>query len=72
MMIKELRNIAPGALEKRYGESITNDLTEYQVLEQIAIVRKCFKKGEEPDMKKASAALRESRSGIKTASAPVC
>ena len=53
-MIKELRNIAPGALEKRYGESITNDLTEYQVLEQIAIVRKCFKKGEEPDMKKAS------------------
>ena len=53
-MIKELRNIAPGALEKRYGESITNNLTEYQVLEQIAIVRKCFKKGEEPDLKKAS------------------
>ena len=53
-LIKELRIVAPEALAKRYGDTITDSLSEPEVLETIAVVRKCYKKGEVPDLKKAA------------------
>lgn len=53
-LIKELRVAAPNALMERYGESVTDSLSEPEVLEAIAVVRKCYKKGEVPDLKKAA------------------
>ena len=53
-LIKELRNVSPDALKNRYGETISEDLSAPEVLEAIAVARKCYKKGEVPDLKKAA------------------
>jgi len=61
-LIGLLRRLYPGALERRFAIQETGD--NYSILEQICIRRRCFTKGEEPDLRKASAMLTdEFRSG---------
>lgn len=52
----------PGVLKERY--EIEEDTDKYETLKQICIGRRCFKKGEEPDIDKAAAIIMEDfRSG---------
>ena len=52
----------PGVLKERY--EIEEDTDKYETLKQICIDRRCFKKGEEPDIDKAAAIIMEDfRSG---------
>lgn len=52
----------PGLLKERYG--VEENLNKFELLTKICISRRCFKKGEEPDIEKAAAMLMEDfRSG---------
>ena len=54
----------PGLLEKRYEIEISEDMSNCDILERICEARKCFLKGEELDIMKASGILVEDfRSG---------
>ena len=48
-----LREDYPGSLSKRYGEELEESAKEIQILEQIAVLRGCLKKGGEPDAERA-------------------
>ena len=52
ILIKKLKEAAPGVLEKRYN--VKEDASEHDVLTEIAVNRKCFLKQEEPDINKAA------------------
>jgi len=54
-LIHYLRNDYPGILKERYEIEETGD--DYQVLQAICQKRRCFLKGEEPDIRKASGIL---------------
>lgn len=57
-----LKKEYPGVLEERYHINENEDV--YQVLEQICISRRCFLKGEQPDLQRASGMIVEDfRSG---------
>lgn len=57
-----LKKKYPGVLEERYQINENEDV--YQVLEQICISRRCFLKGEQPDLQRASGMIVEDfRSG---------
>lgn len=61
-LIQFLTASYPGALKERYG--VEEDAKSYEILEEICHHRKCYKKGEEPDMMKMSnMMLEEFRSG---------
>ena len=66
-LIRVLNGISPEVLPARYGISSSAADTEAEcagILGEIAVNRKCFKKGEEPDLKKAAdLLLDEFRSG---------
>ena len=48
-----LREDYPGSLSKRFGEELEESAKEIQILEQIAVLRGCLKKGGEPDAERA-------------------
>ena len=56
-LIKFLRNEYSGLLEKRYEIEINDTQDEYDILKNICINRKCYLKGEELDLMKASSML---------------
>ena len=56
-LIEKLNAIDAEILPKRFGDGIRGTLKPEDVLTEIANVRKCFQKGEEPDLKKASELL---------------
>ena len=61
-LIAFLRASYPGTLTERFG--VEEDGEDYALLTEICIRRRCFLKGEEPDLRKASAMLLdEFRSG---------
>lgn len=66
-LIRVLNGISPEVLPSRYGTESASADTEAEcaeILGKIAVNRKCFKKGEEPDLKKAAdLLLDEFRSG---------
>ncbi len=48
-----------GLLEKRYDIEITDQQEAYEVIEAVCMSRKCFLKGEKPDVMKASSIIME-------------
>lgn len=54
-LIDQMKVMYAGLLEERYHLSIEED--DYQTLEKIAISRKCFQKGELPDLDRAASLL---------------
>lgn len=53
-----------GLLENRYQISLVEDKDDYEILKEICFSRKCFLKGEEPDiMKAASIVVEDFRNG---------
>ena len=66
-LIRVLNGISPEVLPARYGIASATADTEAEcagILGEIAVNRKCFKKGDEPDLKKAAdLLLDEFRSG---------
>lgn len=66
-LIRVLNGISPEVLPARYGIASASADTEAEctgILGEIAVNRKCFKKGDEPDLKKAAdLLLDEFRSG---------
>lgn len=62
LVISYLQKEYPKLLEERYQISLSEDA--YQTLQQICIVRRCFQKGEEPDIDRAAGmVLEDFRSG---------
>ena len=60
--IREVKDLYSGLLEERYHIIIDEDV--YETLKNIAISRKCFQKGEVPDVERASSmVLEDFRSG---------
>lgn len=53
-LIKHLREEYPGLLEKRYDIEIPESQDAYDTIKAICVSRKCFLKGEELDIMKAS------------------
>ena len=53
-LIKYMREEYPGLLEKRYDIEIPEDQDAYDTIKAICVSRKCFLKGEELDIMKAS------------------
>lgn len=51
-VITFLQKEYPELLRERYQQNLSGDA--YQALEEICIVRRCFKKGEEPDLPRAA------------------
>lgn len=63
-LIRFLRDEYPGLLEKRYDIEIPGDQAAYDTVKAVCVSRKCFLKGEEPDIMKASSMVVEDfRSG---------
>ena len=61
-LLTRIRSLKPGQIQNRYG--IDENGSAYEILERIAKVRGCIKKGEEPDTDKAAGiVLEEFRSG---------
>lgn len=58
-LIRFLRVEYHGFLEKRYDIEITNQQEAYEVIEAVCVSRKCFLKGEKPDIMKASSIIME-------------
>ena len=56
-LIGLLRQLYPGTLQNRFGIEETGE--NFSLLQEICIRRRCFTKGEEPDLRKASAMLME-------------
>lgn len=56
-LITFLRAEYPGLLEKRYQIEITQEQTAYEIIKLVCISKKCFLKGEELDIMKASAMI---------------
>ncbi len=56
-LIKFINAEYSGFLENRYGIEITDEQDAYEILKNICISRKCYLKGEELDIMKASAML---------------
>lgn len=56
-LITFLRKEYPGLLEKRYQLEITQEHTAYDIIKLVCISRKCFLKGEELDIMKASSTI---------------
>ena len=62
LVITYLQKEYPKLLEDRYQISLSEDA--YRILEEICIVRRCFQKGEEPDIDRAAGmVLEDFRSG---------
>jgi ribosome biogenesis GTPase A len=53
-LIKFVRADYPGLLEKRYSIEIPDEQDAYDTIKAICISKKCFLKGEELDIMKAS------------------
>lgn len=63
-LIRLLIKDYPGLLEKRYEIEISNDLDTFEILKLICVSRRCYLKGEELDIMKASSIVVEDfRSG---------
>lgn len=61
-LLRYIKNSYSGLFEERYH--ITIDEDDYQTLRELAVVRKCLQKGEEPDIDRVSSMLLEDfRSG---------
>lgn len=58
-LIRFLRAEYNGLLEKRYDIEITNQQEAYEIIEAVCVSRKCFLKGEKPDIMKASSIIME-------------
>lgn len=58
-LIQFLRVEYNGLLEKRYDIEITNQQEAYEVIETVCVSRKCFLKGEKPDIMKMSSIIME-------------
>lgn len=56
-LINFLRKEYPGLLEKRYEIEISDEQDAYEIIKSVCISKKCFLKGEELDIMKASAML---------------
>lgn len=56
-LIKFITAEYPGLLEKRYDIEITDEQDAYEILRNVCISRKCYLKGEELDIMKASSML---------------
>lgn len=56
-LIRFLRVEYPGLLEKRYAIEITKEQDAYDTIKSVCISKKCFLKGEELDIMKASAMI---------------
>lgn len=56
-LIRFLRVEYPGLLEKRYEIEITKEQDAYDTIKSVCISKKCFLKGEELDIMKASAMI---------------
>lgn len=56
-LITFLREEYPGLIEKRYQIEITPEHTAYDIIKLVCISRKCFLKGEELDIMKASSMI---------------
>lgn len=56
-LINFLRKEYPGLLEKRYEIEILEEQDAYEIIKSVCISKKCFLKGEELDIMKASAML---------------
>lgn len=56
-LITFLRTEYPGLLEKRYQIEITQEQSAYEIIKLVCISKKCFLKGEELDIMKASAMI---------------
>ena len=60
--LEGLQKEYPALLRERYQQNLSTDA--YRALEEICIIRHCFKKGEEPDLLRASGmVLDDFRSG---------
>ena len=53
-LIRFLRGEYPGLLEKRYDIEISDGQDAYDVIRAVCVSRKCYLKGEELDIMKAS------------------
>ena len=56
-LIRFLRAEYPGLLEKRYDIGIAEEQDAYEIIKSVCISKKCFLKGEELDIMKASAMI---------------
>ena len=56
-LINFLRGEYPGVLEERYDIEIPNEQDAYDTIRAVCISRKCYLKGEELDIMKASSMI---------------
>ncbi len=56
-LVKFLCGEYPGALESRYGITIPDKQDAYEIIRAVCVSRKCYLKGEEPDIMKASSMI---------------